>query len=378
MAKPRQVKTTRRAEEAEAEVGTGALQAAFGLLEQLPVPMFLKSRDGRYLGMNRAWEELFGLDRSSFLGKEVRDLYPQHPEIAEKHALKDRELYERPGEQSYEIPIVTPDGRWRDAIYCKATFPPGERPQGLVGAIFDVTARKAAEAAVRDSEERWRATIDSAAEGMLIYDRALNIVKVNRAAERILRLRAAELIGKPGFTSLLTVIGEDGRALGQDDRPTRITVRTGKTQTGRVVGIRRADGSVTWLSVNTAFLRRMDGTDYYGLVSTVTDVTAQHDAEARLKESEARFRRTFELAGSGMAHIGMDRRFIRVNRRLCEILGYSEEELSGSPAGRFRIPTTSTSSTSSARACTAARSTRCASRSATCARTARWCGCTSA
>ncbi|HSA89508.1 MAG TPA: PAS domain S-box protein [Burkholderiales bacterium] len=330
MAKPRQAKTTtRRAEDAEAEVRTGALQAAFELLEQLPVPMFLKSRDGRYLGVNRAWEELFGLERASFLGKEVRDLYPQHPEIAEKHALKDRELYERPGTQSYEIPIVTPDGRRRDTIYYKATFPPGGRPQGLVGAIFDVTARKAAEAAVRDSEERWRATIDSASEGMLIYDRALNIVSANRAAERILRVPAAELIGKPGFTSLLAVIDEHGKPLGQDDRPTRITVRTGAPQTGRVVGIRRADGSVTWLSVNTAFLRRLDETDYYGLVSTVSDITAQHDAEARLKESEARFRRTFELAGSGMAHIGMDRRFIRVNRRLCEILGYEEQELLG-------------------------------------------------
>src|ERR671919_2157529 len=47
----------------------------------------------------------------------------------------------------------------------------------------------------------------------------------------------------------------------------------------------------------------------------------------RLRESEERFRRTFELAGSGLAHIGMDRRFIRVNRRLCEILGYPENEL---------------------------------------------------
>src|SRR6185295_1215321 len=46
-----------------------------------------------------------------------------------------------------------------------------------------------------------------------------------------------------------------------------------------------------------------------------------------LRESEERFRRTFELAGSGLAHIGMDRRFIRVNRRLCEILGYPEQEL---------------------------------------------------
>jgi PAS domain S-box-containing protein len=333
MARPRQAKatrpTSRRGEEAEAQGASGALEAAFGLLERLPVPMFLKSRDGRYLGVNRAWEELFGVSRTSFLGKQVRELYPGHPEIAEKHELKDRELYERSGAQSYEIPIVTPDGRRHDTIYYKATFPAGERPQGLVGAILDVTARKAAEAALRDSDERWRSTIDSTAEGMLIYDRELDIVNVNRAAERILRLPAAQLIGKAGFTSLLTVIGEDGRPLGQDERPTRITVRTGKPESGRVLGIRRADGSVTWLSVNTAFLRRMDQTDYYGLVSTISDITAQHDAEARLKESEARFRRTFELAGSGMAHIGMDRRFIRVNRRLCEILGYEEHELLG-------------------------------------------------
>src|SRR3989440_6932891 len=50
-------------------------------------------------------------------------------------------------------------------------------------------------------------------------------------------------------------------------------------------------------------------------------------AFAALLESEHRFRRTFELAGTGVAHIGMDRRFLRVNRRLCEILGYPEAEL---------------------------------------------------
>src|SRR5688572_4606241 len=125
MAKLKQVKTTTE---------NPALEAALELLDRLPVPMFFKGRDGRYLGMNKAWEELFGLARASFLGKQVRDLYPQNPEIAEKHALKDRELWERPGSQSYEIPIVTPDGRRRDTIYYKATF-----PGGLVGAIFDVT-----------------------------------------------------------------------------------------------------------------------------------------------------------------------------------------------------------------------------------------------
>lgn len=322
MAKPRQVKTT---------IETPALEEAFELIDRLPVPMFFKSRDGRYLGVNKAWEELFGMSRASFLGKQVRDLYPQNPEIAEKHAIKDRELWERPGSQSYEIPIVTPDGHKRETVYYKATFPAslpsGDEPAGLVGAIFDVTARSRAQAALRESEERFRAVVDSANEGMLVYDRSLVVIAGNRAAERILGVPLSELIGKAGFTSLLPCVREDGSPAGQDDRPTRITVRTGKPQTGRRVGIKRPDGSVTWLSVNTAFLRRLDETDYYGLVSTINDITAQRDAEERLRDSEARFRRTFELAGSGMAHIGMDRRFIRVNRRLCEILGYPEEEL---------------------------------------------------
>ena len=301
----------------------------FALLERLPVPMYVKSRDGRYLGVNKAWEELFGVSRESFVGKQVRDLYPQNPEIAEMHATRDRELWARPGSQSYPTAIVTPDGRRRETIYYKATFPADGDPQGLIGAIFDVTARARAEAALRESEERFRAVVDSANEGLLIYDRSLNIIAGNRAAERIVGLPLSALIGRPGFTSLLPCVRADGTPLPESERPTRVTVRTGRPQTGLRIGIEHSAGKVTWLSVNTAFLRRVDDTDYYGLVSTITDVTEQVNAEARLRESEARFRRTFELAGSGMAHIGMDRRFIRVNRRLCEILGYSEAELLG-------------------------------------------------
>jgi diguanylate cyclase (GGDEF)-like protein/PAS domain S-box-containing protein len=52
-------------------------------------------------------------------------------------------------------------------------------------------------------------------------------------------------------------------------------------------------------------------------------------AEAALRESEARFRQTFELAGSGVAHVSLDGRFLRVNRSLCRILGYPEHELVG-------------------------------------------------
>ena len=51
--------------------------------------------------------------------------------------------------------------------------------------------------------------------------------------------------------------------------------------------------------------------------------------EVALAESEARFRQTFELAASGIAQVSLEGRFVHVNRRLCAILGYGEQELLG-------------------------------------------------
>jgi PAS domain S-box-containing protein len=325
MPKARQLKRAQGEEQANASLG-----AAFRLVDSLPVPVYFKSRDGRYLGVNRAWEEFFGIPSEQFVGKQVTDLYPQDPVIAEKHASMDRELYARGGHQSYEIAVRTRDGTLRDTIYYKATYSDARgEVAGLIGTIIDITGRKSAETALRENEERWRAIVNSANEGILVYDRELKIVAGNQAAERILGLPLAELIGAAGFTSLLPCVHGDGTALRPEDRPTRLTARTGKTLAGHVVGIKRPGGRHTWLSVNTGFLRHPEAHDWYGVVSSFTDITAQRNAEAALRESEERYRRTFELAGSGLAQVGLDGRFMRVNRRVCEMFGYSEAELVG-------------------------------------------------
>ena len=325
MPKAKQIERARGEEQAGSP-----LDAAFKLVDSLAVPVFFKSRDGRYLGVNRAWEEFFGIKGEAFIGKRVADLYPQDPAIAERHAAMDRELYARPGRQSYEITVRTRGGELRDTLYYKATYADARgEVAGLIGAIIDITARTQAERALRENEERWRAIVNSANEGILVYDRSLNIVAGNQAAERIIGVPLAEIIGARGFTSLLPCVHADGRPVQPDDRPTRIMVRTGKPLTGHVVGIKRPGGAHTWVSVNTGFLRHHDSADWYGVVSSFTDITAQRNAETALRESEERYRRTFELAGSGLAHVSLDGRFLRVNRRLCEFLGYSEVELVG-------------------------------------------------
>src|ERR687897_336807 len=62
---------------------------------------------------------------------------------------------------------------------------------------------------------------------------------------------------------------------------------------------------------------------------TQRDITERKQAEEELRESEERFRGTFEQATVGIAHVATDGHWLRVNRRLCDIVGYEKEELLG-------------------------------------------------
>jgi PAS domain S-box-containing protein len=122
------------------------LRIAQELIEVLPIPVFFKGRDGKYLGVNRAWESFFGVKRAAILGGRVTDLYPNAPGVAARHREMDDQLWAQPGDQSYEIQLTMPDGRVHHTIYYKATYAGAEHEvAGLIGTIVDITERKQAE-----------------------------------------------------------------------------------------------------------------------------------------------------------------------------------------------------------------------------------------
>ncbi|HUI28037.1 MAG TPA: PAS domain S-box protein [Candidatus Kryptonia bacterium] len=101
----------------------------------------------------------------------------------------------------------------------------------------------------------------------------------------------------------------------------------------------RADGSYRWVLSRGVAAHdaagqpyRMLGavidiTDRKRLEAALQDIEARKHVEEMLRESEERFRATFEQAAVGIAHVALDGRWLRVNRRLCDIVGYTEQEL---------------------------------------------------
>jgi PAS domain S-box-containing protein len=173
---------------------------------------------------------------------------------------------------------------------------------------------------LRESEERFRRTFELAGSGLAHIGMDRRFIRVNR--------RLCEILGYPE-QELLKLRGKD---ISHPEDSDVINEQRPRLYSGEIDEVRlekrylRKDGSVVWVQFTMVVERGADGRPKYE-IAVYDDITARRQAEERLRQSEERFRRTFELASSGLAHVGLDGRFLRANRRVCEIFGYSEQEL---------------------------------------------------
>ena len=123
------------------------------LLDTIPIPVFSKDRQGRYLELNKAFQNFLGIPREQFVGKSVFEVNPS--EMAKVYFAKDEELFASGGIQRYEFKARNAQKEDRDVEYTKAVFHDAQgRPAGLIGAILDITERKRAETELRAQYEK--------------------------------------------------------------------------------------------------------------------------------------------------------------------------------------------------------------------------------
>jgi len=122
------------------------------LLNAIPVPVFYKDREGRYLGFNKAFESFYGATREQLIGKTAFDINP--PELAEIYHGQDVELFTNGGARQYDSQIKTADGAVYDVIFIKAVFTDDNGVvSGLIGTILDITEHKKLEEQFRQAQK---------------------------------------------------------------------------------------------------------------------------------------------------------------------------------------------------------------------------------
>ena len=111
------------------------------LLNAIPVPVFYKDTEGRYLGVNKTFEEFYGKTEQEMIGKNVFDIAPV--ELAQVYHAKDLELFRTKAVQVYDGQLKNGQGVVRDVVYHKAAFTDlAGNVRGLIGTFLDVTERK--------------------------------------------------------------------------------------------------------------------------------------------------------------------------------------------------------------------------------------------
>ncbi|HWH08506.1 MAG TPA: PAS domain S-box protein [Candidatus Thermoplasmatota archaeon] len=153
-----------------------------------------------------------------------------------------------------------------------------------------------------------------APDGTLLY--------VSPAARRVLGHDPADLVG----TRALDLVHPEDAAQARAERDAILASREARLSLRRV---RRRDGSYVWLEVLAEAVRDPATGAVREVVSSARDVTARVLGEMAVAESERRFRATFEQAAVGVAHVGLDRRLLRVNPRFAEVAARPREALLG-------------------------------------------------
>jgi PAS domain S-box-containing protein len=265
---------------------------------------------------NAAYLDLVG--RREVVGQRVRDALPELEEQGTV-ALLDRVYATGEPFAGRRMPVsfqrqadAPPETRYIDLVYQPVTDDHGH-VTGIFAQGFDVTDQVDAEAASRENEARYRLFSEETQEGVVIHNGNV-VLDCNPAFAAMFGYdNVADVVGRPNaafVTPESAALLQEKNALGQEE--------------AYEIKARRKDGSV----FPAEFVGRQSTWQGQMVrIGLARDLTTRKQREAELRESEAHFTAIFDQTAAAFGEADLLGRFLRVNDRYCELVGYMREEL---------------------------------------------------
>jgi PAS domain S-box-containing protein len=275
--------------------------------------------------------EMLGYSGGELIGKSARVLYESDDEFERVGREKYQEIREE-GVGAIETRWKRKDGRLIDVHLRSTPVDPTDLAQGVLFTALDVSESKYAQRALSESEKRYRRITEAITDYIFtvkVADGHPAETHHGPTCEAVTGYTAEEF-NADSFLWIRMVPAED-----QDI----IRAQASETLSGhdpepiehRII---RKDGQIRWVS--NSLVPTSDGqgnlVSYDGLLR---DITNRKIAEETLRESEERYRHLVETMNEGLAMADQGYVFTFVNERLCEMLGYSREEMLGRHIGEF-------------------------------------------
>ena len=299
-----------------------------GAFENAAVGASMVDLTGRFTKVNRFLCEMLGYSKEELLSKTFSDItHPDDVKIGLDYMK--RQIAGEMEFASFEKRYFRKDGSIVHLIISPALISDDRgAPQYFVGLFQDITERKQAEDALRESEEKFSKSFQKAP--LLITLSDVETGRLLEVNEKFLEVS--------GFTRD-EVIGRTVVELGWNSEEQRSRMRQSFLERGRVEGmeltLRRKDGRAINCLYNGEAIT-VSGKPR--LLSIAQDITERKLAEEKVRQSEAKYRNLFELSTDGIFILDLDGNFIDVNTTAYTRLGYTKEELLALHIGRLDHP----------------------------------------
>ena len=300
------------------------------LMDAMPYPVYYKDAQLRYLGCNIALEQIFGVKREQIAGKTAQECWTKS--FADHVDRSDLEVMANADRKTllFETTAQVFDGARHDFLSYKATFQNQDGTVGgIVGAMVDITKRKAAEEALRQSEERFRQMAETIGEVFwLATPDFQSFLYVSRAFEQVWGRSTDDLYANPNLWRESVLPEDVPQVLSAIEDLARGQPRDVEFR------ITRPDQTVCWINARGYPMR--DAAGKVILTSgVVSDITTRKRDEKKLLDSESKFRSYVENAPLAVLVADREGRILDFNRSAIDLLGYDAGTLAGMSASRI-------------------------------------------